>query len=220
MVGSSVLNECSCDFTGYTTALKSGLLWNRWLASRVLSQADQLVMLFWYKKAFALWHGSFGQSYSDPEQIKPSWNQLDEVVLARFHSNPEEVLLESEHNWPSKQNKQPWYVLPGDVHQKIPRQYGHDGLVPFCIYLCGAVFSFIHSLKLYRFHCISQQLWNVFTYPNINEDFHLLAATVNPWLILLLSLSWCWPIMQSATSMHEAMRARGKPCKSVWLGPL
>lgn len=100
------------------------------------------------------------QLHSNAEQNNPSRDCPEGVVSARFHKNPAAFCLQWEHNWPSNWNKSPSYVLPGNGHLKIARNYGQRGLVP----LCMAVFAW---------HCSTQRsapLFRCFTHDSINVN--------------------------------------------------
>lgn len=68
-----------------------------------------------------------------------------ELVFTWFYLNPGTVLS---NDSTKDQTQQPWYVLPGNKHQKITCECGQYSLEPFCVavsVLSCFAFSFIQS---------------------------------------------------------------------------
>lgn len=143
---------------------------------KVFSHLDRLERCFLFVSSRFVWtHVNTETGLWCETKQRSSW----------FHSNPVVIHLQWELGCPvatqQPEQKQPWYVLPGNRHPE-DCQNGQYGLVPFtygCLraVLFDSVKSASLSSQLYERHCFCVWcLGNVFVCPNVDEAFHLLTA--------------------------------------------
>lgn len=164
------------------------------------------------------------QLHSNAEQNNPSRDCPEGAVSARFHKNPAAFCLQWEHNWPSNWNKSPSYILPGNSHKKIARNYGQRGLVPLCI----AVFACSTQRSAPRSHgfthnsinsastsgeCIHlPQSWGGISSPCLQQSYRRL-------ILLLLFVNIVFVVMAMPyNTTHEAVTFGYKesPARLLW----
>lgn len=113
---------------------------------------------------------------------QPSWEPLEDVVSAQFCSNPGAACLQWEHNQTSKAwTTWPRTFMSCSLHQTLLDRAFSPSLVSNIWWRCSSV-----QMSM--------------------RDFTSLLHRVYPRLILLLSLSWKYPTVQSATNVDEAVK--------------